>query len=132
MSDQPNAIARRGPAQLRGVARNVQYRSETRSENGAIQVLTFRLDQPGLQPVQVELRALALEGQVVDGEEVSVTGKWRSGRVVAQEIVSQSTGAAVRARKPPLWLAVPVAIAFLVFFALVLYFIVRGFSSFGG
>jgi len=132
MSDQPNAIVRRGPAQLRGVARNVQYRSETRSENGAIQVLSFRLEQPGLQPVQVELRALALEGQVVDGEEVSVTGKWRSGRVVAQEVVSRSTGAAVRARKPPLWLAVPVAIAFGVFFALVLYFIIRGFSSFGG
>ena len=132
MSDQPNAIVRRGAAELRGVARNVQYRSETRSDNGAIQVLTFRLEQPGLQPVQVELRAPALQGQVVDGEEVTVSGKWRDGRVVAREIVSQTTGATVRARKPPLWLALPVGIAFLVFFAFVVYFIVRGISSFGG
>ncbi|MFD7153897.1 hypothetical protein ACFV9C_04835 [Kribbella sp. NPDC059898] len=132
MSDQPNAMARRGQAQLRGVARNVQYRSEARSENGAVQVLTLRLEQPGLQPVQVELRALALEGQVVDGEQVSVAGKWRGGRLVAREIRSESTGVAVRARKPPLWLALPVGIAFLVFFAFVVYFIVRGISSFGG
>jgi hypothetical protein len=137
MSEQPgNAVVRRGAASLRGVATNVQYRSEARSENGAIQVLTFRLEQRDnvgkeLQPVLVELRGHALEGQLVDGEEVTVTGKWRSGRVVAKEIVSQATGAAVRARRPPLWLAVPVGIAFLVFFAFVLYFIIRGFSSFG-
>ncbi|WP_157997134.1 hypothetical protein [Kribbella rubisoli] len=49
-----------------------------------------------------------------------------------QGLVSQSTGAAVRARRPPLWVAVPVAIIFAAFFAFVLYFIVRGFSSFGG
>lgn len=61
MSDQPgNAVVRRGEARLRGVARNVQYRSE----NGAIQVL-----------------------------------------------------------------ALPLAIAFLVFFAFVVYFIVRGGTS---
>jgi hypothetical protein len=63
---------------------------------------------------------------------VIVTGKWRNGRIVAKEIVSRSTGAAVRARRPPLWVAVPVAILFVAFVAFVLYFIVRGFSSFGG
>ncbi|MEU4193083.1 hypothetical protein AB0E69_14380 [Kribbella sp. NPDC026611] len=137
MSDQQNAVVRRGAAELRGIAQNVQYRSEGRSENGSIQVLTFRLAQQDSvgtpqQPVLVELRATALEGQVVDGEDVTVTGKWRSGRVVAKEIVSQTTGAAVRARRPPLWVAVPVAILFAAFFAVVLYFIIRGFSSFGG
>jgi hypothetical protein len=137
MSDQSNALARRGAAELRGVAQNVQYRSEGRSENGSVQVLTFRLarhDAVGnpQQPVLVELRATALEGQLVDGEEVTVTGKWRSGRIVAKEIVSLSTGAAVRARRTPLWVAVPVAIVFAAFFAFVLYFIIRGFSSFGG
>jgi hypothetical protein len=137
MSDQSNALARRGAAELRGVAQNVQYRSEGRSENGSVQVLTFRLarhDAVGnpQQPVLVELRATALEGQLVDGEEVTVTGKWRRGRIVAKEIVSLSTGAAVRARRTPLWVAVPVAIVFAAFFAFVLYFIIRGFSSFGG
>lgn len=131
MTDQPNATPRGGPAQLHGVAQNVQYRSEMRSENGAVQVLTFRLEQPGLQPVQVELRALALKGQVVEGENVTVTGRWRGGRLVAREIVSESTGVAVRGRKPPWWLAVPVAIAFLVFFALVVYFVLHGAASLG-
>ncbi|WP_427886373.1 hypothetical protein ACQHIV_27265 [Kribbella sp. GL6] len=131
MSDQPNAIVRRGPAQLRGVARNVQYRSEARSENGAIQVLTLRLEQPGLSPVQVELRALALEGQVVEGEEVTVSGRWRRGRLVAREILSQSTGVAVRGRKAPLWLVLPVVIAFLAMFGLVLYFVIVGITGSG-
>ncbi|MFF0266645.1 hypothetical protein [Kribbella sp. NPDC004536] len=136
MSDQPNAVARRGPAVLRGTAQNVQYRSEGRMDQNSVQILTFRLerrDEVGTQlpPVLVELRGLALEGQLVEGENVIVTGKWRSGRVVANKVLSEVTGALVRARKPPLWLAVPVGIAFLVFFALVVYFIVRGFSSFG-
>ncbi|MGZ0149215.1 hypothetical protein ACXJJ3_19260 [Kribbella sp. WER1] len=132
MSDQPNALARSGSAQLRGVARNVQYRSEARSDNGAIQVLTFRLEQPGQQPVQVELRTLALTGQVVDGEDVTVSGKWRGGRLVAREILSTSTGVAVRGQRPPWWLVAPIGIAILVVFALVLYFIIHSFSSFGG
>lgn len=134
MSDQSNAVVRRGAAQLRGVARNVQYRFEGRGDNGTIQVLTFRLEQQdsvgtALQPVLVELRGTSLEGQVVDGEEVTVNGKWRRGSVVAREIVSQSTGAVVRARRPPLWVAVPVAVVFAAFFAFVLYFIVRGFTG---
>ena len=98
MSDQPNALVRRGQAQLRGVAQNVQYRSEMRSENGAVQVLTFRLEQPGRRPVQVELRTFALKGQVVDGETVTVSGRWRGGRLVAREVLSESTGVAVRGR----------------------------------
>jgi hypothetical protein len=52
--------------------------------------------------------------------------------VAAKQVVSHATGATIRARRPPLWVTVPVAIAFAAFFALVLYFIVRGFSSFGG
>ncbi len=137
MSDQSNAVVRRGAAELSGVVRNVQFRSELRGENGSVQVLTFQLEQHDavgkqLQPVLVELRGLSLEGQVGDGEQVTVAGKWRNGRVVAKEVVSQTTGALLRARRPPLWVAVPVAILFVAFFAFVLYFIIRGFSSVGG
>ena len=136
MSDQSNAVVRRGAAELSGVVRNAQFRSELRGENGSVQVLTFHLDQQDnvgkqLQPVLVELRGLSLEGQVTDGEQVTVAGKWRNGRVVAKEVVSQTTGASLRARRPPLWVAVPVAILFAAFFGLVLYFVIRGFSSVG-
>ena len=137
MSDQSNAVVRRGAAELSGVVRNVQFRSELRGENGSVQVLTFQLEQHDavgkqLQPALVELRGLSLEGQVADGEQVTVAGKWRNGRVVAKQVVSQTTGASIRARRPPLWVAVPVAIIFAAFFAFVLYFIIRGFSSVGG
>ncbi|HET6738313.1 MAG TPA: hypothetical protein VFH76_05250 [Kribbella sp.] len=134
MSDQPNAVVRQGAAALRGVARNVQFRSEVGASRHAVQVLTFRLEQHDalgteLAPVLVELRGAALEGQVLDGEEVTVAGKWRHGLVVAQEVVSQTTGASVRARKPSAWLFVPLVILLLMVlavFALVAVAITRG------
>lgn len=137
MSDQSNAVVRRGAAELSGVVRNVQFRSELRSENGSVQVLTFQLEQHDavgkqLQPALVELRGVSLEGQVADGEQVTVAGKWRNGRVVAKEVVSQTTGASIRARRPPLWVAVPVGIVFAALFGFALYFIIRGFISVGG
>jgi len=69
MSDQPNAVARRGAADLQGTVRNAQFRSELRGERGSLQVLTFHLEQydavgKQLQPVLVELRGVSLEGQV--------------------------------------------------------------------
>lgn len=118
MGDQPNAVVRQGAAALRGVARNVQFRSEVGASRHGVQVLAFRLEQHDalgteLAPVLVELRGSALEGQVIDGEEVTVAGKWRHGLVVAQEVVSQTTGASVRARRPSAWLLVPLVILLL-------------------
>jgi hypothetical protein len=134
MSDQPNAVVRQGAAALWGIARNVQFRSEVGASRHAVQVLTFRLEQRDalgteLSPVLVELRGAALEGQILDGEEVAVAGKWRHGRVVAQEVVSQTTGASMRARRPSAWLLVPFGILLLMvlaFFALVTVAITRG------
>lgn len=134
MSDPSNAVVRRGAAELRGVVRNVQFRSELRGEHGSIQVLTFHLEQHDavgkeLQPVLVELRGVSLEGQVADGEQVTVAGKWRNGRVVAKQVVSQTTGAAVGARRPPVWLMVPFAVLFLVVLGFIGYVAVKMFSG---
>jgi hypothetical protein len=134
MSDPSNAVVRRGAAELRGVVRNVQFRSELRGEHGSIQVLTFHLEQydavgKELQPVLVELRGVSLEGQVADGEQVTVAGKWRNGRVVAKQVVSQTTGAAVGTRRPPVWLMVPFAVLFLVVLGFIGYVAVKMFSG---
>jgi hypothetical protein len=133
MSDQPNAVARRGAADLQGTVRNAQFRSELRGERGSLQVLTFHLEQydavgKQLQPVLVELRGVSLEGQVIDGEQVTVAGKWRNGRVVAKQVVSQTTGATVGARKQPLWLLVPFVVLLLIVLAFIAYVAVNMFS----
>ncbi|WP_329005203.1 hypothetical protein OHA18_17665 [Kribbella sp. NBC_00709] len=130
MSDQSNAVARRGAAELRGVVRNVQFRSELRGENGSVQVLTFHLEQHDavgkeLQPTLVELRGVSLEGQVTDGEDVTVTGKWRNGRVVAKQVASRTTGATVGARRPSVWLIIPFVILLLVVLAFIA-FVIHG------
>ncbi|MFI5692110.1 hypothetical protein ACIA58_09750 [Kribbella sp. NPDC051586] len=130
MSDQSNALARRGAAELRGVVRNVQFRSERHGDEGSVQVLTFHLEQHDavgkqLQPTLVELRGTSLEGQVTDGEEVTVAGKWRKGRIVAKQVTSQTTGATVGARRPSVWLIVPFVILLLVVLAFIA-FVIHG------
>jgi hypothetical protein len=134
MSDQSNAVVRRGAAELSGVVRNVQFRSELRGEHGSVQVLTFQLEQHDavgklLQPTLVELRGVSLEGQVSDGEQVTVAGKWRNGRVVAKQVTSLTTGALVGARNPPVWLMIPFVILFLVVLGFIAFVAVKIFST---
>lgn len=66
-------------------------------------VWTFRLeryDQHGnrLAPVQIEMRGLAFEGSLTDGDSVRVTGRWRGGALRANEVQNLTTGALVRAK----------------------------------
>jgi hypothetical protein len=88
----------RGHARVRGVARAVQLRDQ---ENGHI--LSFRVEQYDragnrLRPIAVELKGAGLSGQLGDGEEVEVTGKWRHGTIRARTVVNITTGAHVRVR----------------------------------
>lgn len=87
---------RHGHGQVRGVARSVQLR--TTEPSGV--VLSFRVDQYDaagnrVQPVGVELRHHRL-GQVSDGEEVEVGGRWKDGTLQAERIVNLTTGAQVK------------------------------------
>jgi hypothetical protein len=66
-------------------------------------IWTFRLeryDPQGnrLAPVQVEMRGLAFEGSLTDGDSVRVTGRWRGGVIRASEVENLTTGALVRAK----------------------------------
>jgi len=85
-----------GHAQVRGVARAIQHRSD-----GGASVLSFRVeryDRSGnrLPPVPIELRGPQLSGQLSEGEEVAVTGKWRHGTIRAHTIVNITTAAHIR------------------------------------
>lgn len=57
-----------------------------------------RFDASGdhLDPVPVEIRGLSIAGQVNEGEEVVVSGRWEHGTLVATELANLTTGAAVR------------------------------------
>ena len=87
---------RHGRGHVRGVARSVQLRTTEPSDV----VLSFRVDQYDaagnrVQPVGVELRHHRL-GQVSDGEEVEVGGRWKDGTLRAERIVNLTTGAQVK------------------------------------
>src|SRR5207249_1610816 len=86
------------------------------------QVLTFRIehyDQLGNRrdPVVVEMRGRSISGQIADGDEVEVGGRWRRGVLQATKIRTTS-GATVSARsgQAPMPVQVIGAIFFLIFF----------------
>ena len=87
-----------------GTAYAVNLRSESRSR-GAVQVLAFRVeryDQLGnrLDPVAVELRGKSLEGQISDGTQVIVTGRWRRGGLfVARSVYNVDARAELGSRR---------------------------------
>lgn len=92
-------VPRSGRTQIRGIARSVQTRAATDMTGGA-SVLSFRIDQYDasgnrLDPVGVELRSHS-GGQVSDGEEVDVRGRWRHGTLRADRVINLTTGAEVR------------------------------------
>ena len=87
---------RHGHGHVRGVARSVQLRTTEPSD----EVLSFRIDQYDgagnrVQPVGVELRHHRL-GQVSEGEEVEVRGRWKDGTLQAERIVNLTTGAQIK------------------------------------
>lgn len=98
-------------AQVCGVARAVQLRTQSDGKH----VLSFRVeryDRSGnrLRPVPVELRGNELSGQLSDGDEVKVAGRWRRGTIRARTVVNITTGAHVRAAANG-WLGLLVLVA---------------------
>ena len=96
VSGAPESARRRGSGHVRGAARGNQVR---RDHNGR-ESLVFRVeryDAAGnrLAPVAVQLSTL-VSGQISDGEEVEVTGRWSHGTLRARQILNLSTGARVR------------------------------------
>jgi hypothetical protein len=77
------------------VARGIQ----TREQGENWKILAFRVDRYDrsgnrIDPVAVELRGYR-SGQVNEGEEVEVSGKWSHGTLRANKVVNLSTNAEV-------------------------------------
>ncbi|HET9051806.1 MAG TPA: PASTA domain-containing protein [Candidatus Dormibacteraeota bacterium] len=103
---------RSGKAHVRGIARNVTTRTQTyaRSNGGGSSsaILSFRVEGRDAgggrqQPVAVEVRDLR-SGQVADGDEVEVFGRWVDGTLRANTVSNLTTRA--RVRGTPRWVTV--------------------------
>jgi hypothetical protein len=128
--------ARRTPfasMQAVGIARSVNMRSETFGQGASRQILTFRLEQYDdhgnrQTPIPVEMRVLSVRGQLSEGEEVMVRGRWRHGLLRVRRIHNLTTGAVITA---PLrsrsfkWMVWPVGLAVLIAVGAVVAGIVR-------
>jgi hypothetical protein len=125
----PGVVRRRGAGTVRGIARGVQVRSEPWGQGWSRHILSMRVEQYDssgnrLQPVPVELRGWTLSGQVSEGEQVEVNGKWRRGVLRASRATNLSTGGTIDThpwRYAVLYaLAIAVFVAFLVFIFIIL------------
>lgn len=116
----------RGSGRVRGLARSIQVR---RPDANQQEVLAFRVDRYDsvgnrLAPVPVELWGYQ-RGQVTDGEEIEVTGRWSHGTLKAKRIENLSTNAEVAGFSPGVKVFYAcVIVAFICFFAFILYSIV--------
>jgi FHA domain len=118
----PPMAEKHGSARVRGVARGVQVR---RTDNDR-DVLAFRVDRYDesgnrLAPVAVEVPFFG-RGQVGEGEEVEVSGKWHRGTLRANKVSNLSTGAEVGGRSTAMKIALVLVVVFIVaFFAFIGY-----------
>jgi hypothetical protein len=105
-----------------GVARSVNLRSETFGQGASRQILTFRLEQYDdhgnrMTPIPVEMRVLSVMGQLSEGEQVMVKGRWRHGVLRTRRIHNLSTGAVITApfrSRSVKWMVWPLGLAALV------------------
>jgi hypothetical protein len=110
-----------GPGRVRGVARAVQVRSrEERSD-----VLEFRLERYDAEGNRLPPVAVVYEGykggQVSEGDEVEVSGRWSHGAVKARRVTNLSTGAEVHGL--PAWTKVVMVVVvalFICFFTFII------------
>jgi hypothetical protein len=100
----------RGRGSVRGIARGVGVR-----QSGTSSILSFRVERYDgmgnrLPPVGAELIGL-VTGELSDGEEVEVFGRWSHGTLKATKITNLSTGAQVGGVSGPVKLTVRASFA---------------------
>ncbi|WP_158710162.1 hypothetical protein [Streptomyces katrae] len=110
----------------------MQTRTEQQGESRPETVWTFRVeryDEAGnrVMLVPVEMRGYAFEGAISEGDWVQARGKMKRGTLRASKVENLTSGASVNARTVPKSCSIPVAIAFAIFFAAVLAFVIWGF-----
>jgi sulfur carrier protein ThiS len=113
-----------GAGSVRGIARNVQTR-RGQDEREVLALRVDRYDAEGnrLPPVAVEYVGYS-GGQISDGEEVEVVGRWKGGALRASRIVNLSTNAEVRGTPRAQLVAQGVAIFLVLSFILIIIFLI--------
>jgi hypothetical protein len=122
------------PRVVRGIARDVQYRSEVfssgpsgqfgTSSTGTYTILTFRIERPGEQPVPVQMKSVRVEGSISDGDEVEIDAEQRPGKVLkTKRVINHTTGVPIVAGAPLYVkiIAVPVVLFVIAIFAFAAY-----------
>lgn len=99
--DRVGQSPRHGSTTVSGRIRNIHQRSE--GEGGASSVWTFRIerfDQIGdqLPPVPVQIRGVAFDGALSDGDEARVAGVWKDGTLHAEYVENITTQSKFRGR----------------------------------
>ena len=116
-SDAPGAEPARTPGVVEGQARDVQARSDTdwftKTEKAVLAFRVQRFDELGNleRLVPVEMRGMAFEGSVHDGDRVRVTGRYRQEILRAKKIENLDDGSVITARGLPSWANVLAAAA---------------------
>jgi pSer/pThr/pTyr-binding forkhead associated (FHA) protein len=92
-------VPRRGRAIVQGQVRGIQQRTEGESTA----VWSFRIerydpDGNRLPPIPAQMRAVAFEGSLNEGDEVSVIGEWQAGTLHAKRVENLTTRATVKAK----------------------------------
>jgi hypothetical protein len=98
----PPHASRRGRATVEGQIRGIQQRVESHGELDS-SVWTFRIeryDRDGnrLPPIPVQMRGIAFEGSLSEGDEIKVVGVWKAGTLYTERVQNITTGATVKAK----------------------------------
>lgn len=131
---QPAELRRSGTGTVVGEARFVQQRTEHMGEDASRTIWSFRLQQydsagNALRPVPVEMRGIAFEGSLAEGDQVRVSGRWRGGTLRADRLENLTTGALVRAKSYK-GLMVVALVVFLIFAGLLAWWAIDSSNDF--
>lgn len=103
-------IKREGRGSVRGVARSVKMLQHEQSKTLAFRVDRYDNFGNRMEPVAVELPKYK-SGQISEGEEVEVKGRWSHGALRARRVTNLTTGVSIR--RLPRWVIVPALLVFL-------------------
>jgi hypothetical protein len=127
-------VRQTGKATLVGEVHLMQQRTEHMGEDSSRTIWSFRLVRydPGgnaLRPVPVEMRGIAFEGSLAEGDQVRVAGRWRGGTLRAEQLENLTTGALVRAKSYK-GLMIAALVVFLIFAGLIAWWAIDSSNDF--
>ncbi len=101
----PRRSAQQDGTSFTGIARAFEQRGDRDSAKTVMSFRVERHDGQGnrLPPVPVELRGVTFSGSLTDGDEVSVSGKWKHGVLRVRRVSNLTTGAEIAGQSAGSW-----------------------------